>query len=112
MDLISRQAVKDIIRSGMISIDTDTDKEYVCELIDAIPCAGTVESVDYMAKILMWIYRTYKADLKEKFKDIIKEAKGFVTDLIIFDAIYKEMQKEMPLPWNAYCCCFNGGEEI
>ena len=106
-DLIERQKVKDIVRN-VVSIDT----KYVYGLIDAIPCAGTLESVDYMAKILTWIYRTYKADLKEKFKDIIKEAKGFVTDLIIFDAIYKEMQKEMPLPWNAYCCCFNGGEEV
>lgn len=35
-DCISRQAVKDIICSG-VSIDTDADKEYVYELIDKLP---------------------------------------------------------------------------
>lgn len=35
-DLISRQAVKDIILSS-VSTDTDEDKEYVCSLIDNLP---------------------------------------------------------------------------
>lgn len=35
-DLISRQAVKDIILGG-VSTDTNADKEYVCGLIDNIP---------------------------------------------------------------------------
>lgn len=35
-DLISRQAVKDIILSG-VSTDTNDDKEYVCSLIDNLP---------------------------------------------------------------------------
>ena len=35
-DLISRQAVKDIILGG-VSTDTDADKEYVCGLIDNLP---------------------------------------------------------------------------
>ena len=35
-DLISRQAVKNIILGG-VSTDTDVDKEYVCGLIDNLP---------------------------------------------------------------------------
>lgn len=35
-DLISRQAVKDIILGG-VSTDTDADKEHVCGLIDNLP---------------------------------------------------------------------------
>ena len=56
-DCISRQAVKDIICSG-VSIDTDADKEYVCELIDKLP------SVTPKEKIGKWINKTliYKSE--------------------------------------------------
>lgn len=37
-DLISKEKVKDIVRSG-ISTDTEADKEYVYGLIDSIPSA-------------------------------------------------------------------------
>lgn len=37
-DLISRQAVKNIILGG-VSTDTNADKEYVCGLIDNLPSA-------------------------------------------------------------------------
>lgn len=43
---ISRQEVKDIICSG-ISIDTDADKEYVCELIDNLPSVTPKEKTGY-----------------------------------------------------------------
>ena len=41
-ELISRQAVKDIIFGG-VSTDTDADKEYVCGLIDNLPSVDIME---------------------------------------------------------------------
>ena len=41
-NLISRQAVKDIILGG-VSTDTDADKEYVCGLIDNLPSVENME---------------------------------------------------------------------
>jgi hypothetical protein len=35
-EYISKEAVKDIINSG-VCIDTDSDRKYVCELIDNLP---------------------------------------------------------------------------
>lgn len=52
---VSRQAVKDIICSGA-SIDTDADKEYVCELIDKLP------SVTPKEKTGKWIDDANKID--------------------------------------------------
>ena len=46
-DCISRQAVKDIICSG-VSIDTDADKEYVCELIDKLPSVTPKEKTGWI----------------------------------------------------------------
>ena len=41
-ELISKQAVKDIILGG-VSTDTDADKEYVCGLIDNLPSVDIME---------------------------------------------------------------------
>lgn len=42
-DYISRQAVIDIINSG-VATDTDADREHVCELIQAIPSTDVREN--------------------------------------------------------------------
>ena len=43
-EYISRESVKDVVRSG-ISTDTEADKEYVCNFIDSIPSADVRENI-------------------------------------------------------------------
>ena len=54
MDLISRQAVKDLIYSG-ICTDTDADKEYACELVDRLPSISQALVNDSQGLVKDWI---------------------------------------------------------
>lgn len=58
-NLISRQAVKDIILGG-VSTDTDADKEYVCGLIDNLPSVENKREWIPVSERLPVLRGTYK----------------------------------------------------
>ena len=57
------------------------------------------QNMDYLYKISIWLIRKYGDELYERFgidkNDIFAVMK-------MFDAIYEEQCKEMPLPWYQY----------
>ena len=59
----------------------------------------TMHNLDYMAKVNIWIVKTYREDL---FKRFGISCDDFMSVSKMFDEIYKEQCKEMPLPWHKY----------
>ena len=57
------------------------------------------EKMDYLSKINLWLIQRYREDLFDEFEidsnDILSVSR-------LFDAIYEEQCKEMPLPWYQY----------
>ena len=58
-----------------------------------------MHNLDYMAKVNIWLVKTYKENL---FKRFGFSADDFMSVSKMFDEIYKEQSKEMPLPWYEY----------
>lgn len=63
-------------------------------------------NMDYLYKINLWLLRKYGDELFEKFGI---DKNNFSSVMKMFDAIYTEQCKEMPLPWYQYG--FGGKEE-
>ena len=57
------------------------------------------EKMDYLSKINLWLIQRYRENLFKEFgidtNDVLYVSK-------MFDAIYKEQCKQMPLPWYQY----------
>lgn len=58
-----------------------------------------MHNLDYMAKVNLWLIKTYGEDLFKRFGVSVDD---FMSVSKIFDEIYKEQCKEMPLPWYQY----------
>lgn len=58
-----------------------------------------IKNLDYIYKINLWLIQKYRDDLFKKF-DI--GANDFLGVSRLFDKIYNEQCKEMPLPWYEY----------
>ena len=56
-------------------------------------------NMDYLYKINLWLLRKYGDELFEKFG---VNKNNFSSVMQMFDAIYVEQCKEMPLPWYQY----------
>ena len=58
-----------------------------------------MHNLDYMAKVNIWLIKKYREDL---FKRFGISADDFMSVSKMFDEIYKEQCKEMPLTWYEY----------
>ena len=58
-----------------------------------------MHNLDYMAKVNLWLIKIYGEDLFKRFGVSVND---FMSVSKIFDEIYKEQCKEMPLPWYQY----------
>ena len=61
-----------------------------------------MQNLDYTVKINLWLIKRYRDDL---FKEFGVSADDFMSISKLFDKIYEEQCKEMPLPWNEYGFC-------
>ena len=84
-NLISRQAVKDIICSG-VSIDTDADKEYVYELIKTLPSVTPKEKTGWIPVSERLPEESKRYVVATKYNDVMTDfytGEGFLGDGII-----------------------------
>lgn len=58
-----------------------------------------MQNLDYSYKINLWLVNRYREDLFKRFNIGTDDLLG---TLRMFDAIYEEQCKEMPLPWYQY----------
>lgn len=58
-----------------------------------------MQNLDYTVKINLWLIKRYRDDL---FKEFGVSADDFSSISKLFDKMYEEQCKEMPLPWYQY----------
>ena len=58
-----------------------------------------MQNLDYTVKINLWLIKRYRDDL---FKEFGISADDFSSISKLFDKMYEEQCKEMPLPWYQY----------
>ena len=58
-----------------------------------------MQNLDYTVKINLWLMKRYRDDL---FKEFGISADDFSSISKLFDKMYEEQCKEMPLPWYEY----------
>lgn len=103
-------AEKDWMVNNMRLIDADDcknlmyvmcagqDKNFVIAMEQVIDDTPTI-NMDYMAKINLWLIQRYRDDL---FKEFGVHPNDISAVMKMFDKIYEEQCKEMPLPWYQY----------
>lgn len=58
----------------------------------------TLEEMDKQVKINMRLLAKFKDQLFAEYGDNVEDV------VKMFDTLYEEQQKVMPLPWYEYCC--------
>lgn len=103
-DLISRQAVKDIILGG-VSTDTDVDKEYVCGLIDSLPPVENkgewIPVSERLPEKNEWVLVSIEQPSGDCYQEIMRidKYRGLWTDNFDYYADYVKAWIPLPEPY-------------
>ena len=72
----------------------------IAEAVDALERkADYLKNIDYLTKINLWLMQRYREDL---FGEFGIDANDILAATRMFNSIYEEQCKKMPLPWYQY----------
>ena len=81
-------------------IDYQVNNLVISEAVDALERkADYLKNMDYFYKINLWLLQKYGNEL---YKEFGIDKNDISSILKMFNAIYEEQCKEMPLPWYQY----------